>query len=39
MAKRSKLYKSQIAKYDKQTVYSLIEALKTLKDMPAVKFD
>ena len=39
MAKRSKLYKSQAAKYDKQTVYSLIDALKTLKEMPAVKFD
>lgn len=39
MAKRSKLYKSQVAKYDKQAVYSLIDALKTLKEMPAVKFD
>lgn len=39
MAKRSKLYKAQLAKYDKSHVYSLAEAVKTLKEFPQVKFD
>ncbi len=39
MGKRSKLYKAQLAKYDRQTVFSIIDAVKTLKDLPAVKFD
>ena len=39
MAKRSKLYKAQLAKFDKTALYGLADAVKTLKEMPAVKFD
>ena len=39
MAKRSKLYKAQLAKFDKTARYGLADAVKTLKEMPAVKFD
>ena len=39
MAKRSKLYKAQLEKYDKLKLYPLAEAVKLLKELPAVKFD
>lgn len=39
MAKRSKTYKSQLAKIDRTTLYSLEECLELLKELPAVKFD
>lgn len=39
MAKRSKLYKSQLATVDRNLVYSLEESLKVLKKMKHVKFD
>ena len=39
MAKRSKLYRAQLATYDKSVVLNVLDALKTLKAMPAVKFD
>lgn len=39
MAKRSKLYKSQLAKFDKLQSYPLLEAVKLLKELPSVKFD
>ncbi len=39
MAKRSKLYKAQLSKFEKLNVYSLVEAVKLLKELPAVKFD
>lgn len=37
--RRSKLYKSQSEAYDRQTKYSVADALKILKSMPHVKFD
>ena len=39
MAKRSKLYKAQLEKYDKLKLYPLADAVKLLKELPAVKFD
>jgi len=39
MAKRSKLYKAQVAAYDKLQSYPLPEAVKLLKALPSVKFD
>ncbi len=39
MAKRSKLYKAQLEKYDKLKLYPLAEAVKLLKELPTVKFD
>ncbi len=39
MAKKSKLYKAQLAKVDKLKLYPLAEAVKLLKELPAVKFD
>lgn len=39
MVKRSKLYKSQLASYDKFKTYQLAEAVGMLKNLPAVKFD
>ena len=39
MAKRSKLYKAHLEKYDKLKLYPLAEAVKLLKELPAVKFD
>ena len=39
MAKRSKLYRAQLASFDKNAVLNVLDALKTLKAMPAVKFD
>lgn len=39
MAKRSKLYKSQLEKFEKLKQYPLSDAVKLLKEMPAVKFD
>jgi large subunit ribosomal protein L1 len=39
MAKRSKLYKSQLAGYERSIFYSLAESLELLKKMPQVKFD
>lgn len=39
MAKRSKLYKAQLEKYDKLKLYPLADAVKVLKELPAVKFD
>lgn len=39
MVKRSKLYKAQLATFDKLKVYPLAEAVKVLKGFPAVKFD
>ena len=39
MAKRSKLYRAQLATFDKNATLNVLDALKTLKAMPAVKFD
>lgn len=39
MGKRSKLYKAQLAKYEKLNSYHLAEAVKLLKEMPHTKFD
>ena len=39
MAKRSKLYRAQLATFDKNVVLNVLDALKTLKAMPTVKFD
>ncbi len=39
MAKRSKLYRAQLEKYEKLTVYPLAEAISVLKEFPQVKFD
>jgi large subunit ribosomal protein L1 len=39
MAKRSKLYASQLATFDRASLHSLDESLELLKKMPQVKFD
>jgi len=39
MAKRSKLYKAQLEKFEKLKLYPLADAVKLLKEFPAVKFD
>ena len=39
MAKKSKLYRAQLEKFEKLKVYPLIDAIKLLKELPAVKFD
>jgi len=39
MAKKSKLYRAQLEKFEKLRPYSLAEAFKLLKEMPHVKFD
>ena len=39
MAKRSKLYKAQLEKFDKLKTYQLADAVKVLKELPQVKFD
>ena len=39
MAKRSKLYRAQLEKYEKLKQYTLADAVKLLKELPAVKFD
>ena len=37
--KRSKLYRARLAVFDRQTTYSLDEAIGLLKAMPTAKFD
>lgn len=37
--KRSKLYKSRVASYDRNVAYSIEDAVGILKDMPKLKFD
>ena len=39
MAKKSKLYRAQLENFEKLKVYPLIDAIKLLKELPAVKFD
>lgn len=39
MAKRSKLYRSQLKTVDRSVLYSIEESLQLLKNMPHVKFD
>lgn len=39
MPERSKLYKSRAEKIDREKKYSLLDAIKILKDLPKTKFD
>lgn len=39
MAKRSKLYRQQLAKIDRENYHSIAEAIELLKEIPHVKFD
>ncbi len=39
MPKKSKLYRAQAEKYDRASLYSLIDAVKVVKEMPHAKFD
>lgn len=37
--RRSKLYRSQLERFERQRKYSVVEALELLKSMPHIKFD
>jgi large subunit ribosomal protein L1 len=39
MSKRSKLYREQLAKIDRDSQYSIADAIKLLKELPHAKFD